>query len=60
MNFRTTLILAVLAVVAAGTVLLIKYKMPADEGGSGRETLASSRAFAGVSASDVTRIEVDR
>lgn len=60
MNFRTTLILAVLAVVAVGTVLLIKYKMPADEGGSGRETLASSRAFAGVSASDVTRIEVDR
>jgi len=60
MNFRTTLILAVLAVVAAGTVLLIRYKMPADEQGGRRETLASMRAFAGVSASDVTRIEVDR
>ncbi|MBN2582668.1 MAG: DUF4340 domain-containing protein [Planctomycetes bacterium] len=60
MNFRTTLILAVLAVVAAGTVLLIKYKMPADTGDDTKGGLSEVRAFAGLSTPDVTRIEIDR
>ena len=58
MNFRTTLILALLALVAAGVVVYLKQQGVPPKKPS--EPVTAARLYENVKADDVTRIEIER
>ena len=58
MNFRTTLILAVLAVAAA--VVIVILQRGGEPKGDSEVTLATGRVFPDLSDSDLTRIDIER
>jgi len=59
MNFRTTIILAILALVAAGGIVSIKY-WPRDDGPTDGQGLLEQRVFKEFRVGDITRIALGR